>query len=356
MSIGAIITSNRLPLLLGAEQVDTIEVRERLGQTTYYSIRFKADILDDIDIQHLNNPLLGPNAILGVLTPSLLGLECLVQGPVFGQNIHLQHGGEGSYVTVQGADRSIMMDRTSKAMTWPNARDSDVVSAILATYAFIPNVFPTAALHLELKHSLIQRGTDLQLIRKLAKRNGCHFWITCDPAGIETAHFQRLPLPSPPINLAINVPGNNIDSFDIDWDVERPSVMDGMQLDLSTKTPIPGKVIAPFTPPLAPLNLQALSLPPFQIGHLSAPVDDVADLMARNESALAEASWFIRAHCNTSVHRLNQVVRANTIVNVSGIGIKFMGPWLVAAVTHKINAQAHLMELELIKNGWNSPT
>ena len=43
--------------------------------------------------------------------------DCLVKGPVHGQQIRLLHGGTGSYVDVLGTDTSVTMDREVKALT-----------------------------------------------------------------------------------------------------------------------------------------------------------------------------------------------------------------------------------------------
>jgi hypothetical protein len=85
-----------------------------------------------------------------------------------------------------------------------------------------------------------------------------------------------------------------------------------------------------------------------------APVDDSGDLHARGEGALIESDWFVRATCQTSVHAMHAIVRANTIVNLRGVGKRHSGKYYVASVRHIIDATAHNMEIELIRNGWGN--
>ncbi|MCG8327019.1 MAG: hypothetical protein MI974_05000 [Chitinophagales bacterium] len=352
MGLGALITLNGVPTpsLSGAGQVI---VYERYGETTYYQIRYPIDIVDG-DISRIGDSSLDPGSILGVTVLADIQPACLVKGPVIGQSIHLEDGGAGSYVVVKGADTSLTMAREFKSQVWPNVSDSEAVMAILGTYGLIPDVTPTTARHLELKHSLVQRQSDLDFVRKLARRNGFIFWVDCNPLFIETAHFKRPNLLAPALmDLNINQEDNNIESFDIVWDAERPTSVQGIQLDLGTKTPIPAPVLISPQTGLGALNLQSITRDLRSI-YLAAPVDDAGDMLARNEGALIEADWFIMARCRTSIHQTGgRLVRAHEVVNVNGAGSRHSGKYLVAEVKHIIDHTAHVMEIELIRNAWN---
>jgi len=52
-----------------------------------------------------------------------------------------------------------------------------------------------------------QRASDLDFVRRLARRNGFLFWVDCDKTGTETAHFRRPNLGGKSVlNLDINIP------------------------------------------------------------------------------------------------------------------------------------------------------
>ena len=85
--------------------------------------------------------------------------------------------------------------------------------------------------HEEDTHSHIQRDTDLNEIRTLARRNGFHFWITYSPEGLATGHFKPRSLAGEPeATLIINQADNNIDSLQINADPQAPSKTTGRQL------------------------------------------------------------------------------------------------------------------------------
>jgi phage protein D len=329
----------------------TVEVYECLGQAMTYSIRYDVDISEG-DLPLLVDGRVDAGSELSILIPVEDKMLCLVKGPVHGQNIHIEHGGAGSWAEIRGSDTSIIMDRATKSVVWSDVKDSDAVQSILSNYGYTPDVQITSAGHFENKHVLIQRESDLSFIRRLARRNGFHFWVTSDEFGTETAHFKRPPLEGGvSAELVINLDSPNLASLDIEWDVERPTSMEGKQLDLNSKTDMDVAVSQTPQSVLGDRGLNAIT-GDIRSVHLSAPADDAGDMQARGEAALIEADWFIRANCQTTLENLGALVRAHTVIELRGAGSRFSGKYFVAGVRHSIDAKEHRMELELVRNGW----
>jgi len=352
MGLGVEITVNGTPDA-DLAQANRIEVVESMGGSTTYRLFYSVDIAGG-DLPLLADDRLGPGSELAIFVPINNRSECLVKGPIHAQHIHVQHGGEGSQLEVLGADTSLVMDRETRSSVWAEVSDSDVVQQILGTYGYSPDVETTTATHSEAKHTLVQRDSDLRFIRRLARRNGYLFWITCDSSGVETAHFRRPRLDgSPATDLVINLESPTLQTLDLSWDVERPTQVVGQQLDLNSKTDLDGAVAES---PLPSLGIQ--SLPQIAGGgrslHLHAPADDTGDLQARGEGALIEAGWFVRASTQTSLSVLGQLVRSHTVINLKGAGSRHSGAYWVASVHHQIDAVAHYMDMELLRNGWNT--
>ena len=330
-----------------------VEVVERVGQPTQYRLGYSLDTVDG-DFPLLKESKLGQGSDLQVLVPAEDATECLVKGPVYGQEIHFEQGGSGSSLILLGADSLIKMDREDKAVAWSDLTDSDAVSAILSQAGLTPDVEATTAGHLETKHTLIQRETDLGFVRRLARRNGNLFWLTCDEFGVETAHFKRPVLEGEAkCDLVMNLtdPRSNVTSLDISWDVERPTQADATEVDLNTKSDISGAV---QRSPLTALGGNGLAdiVTDARVVHVRAPVDDNGDLQARGEGALIESSFFVRASGSTTLSSLGKVMRSHTLVNLRGAGSRHSGLWFCSAVKHSIDSTEHTMEFELIRNGW----
>ena len=330
-----------------------VEVIERIGQPTQYRLEYVVDI-DDGDFPLLKEAKLGPGSELQLLIPTSDATECLVKGPVYGQEIHFEQGGSGSSLVVLGADSLIKMDREDKATAWTDLTDSDAVTSILSQAALTPDIDSTQAGHLETKHTLVQRETDLAFIRRLARRNGNLFWVTCDAVGVETAHFKRPVLEGEAkCDLVINLtdPRSNVTSLDISWDVERPTQADSTELDLNAKSDISGTVSRSPLTPLGGNGLADIVTDP-RVVHVRAPVDDNGDLQSRGEGALIESSFFLRATGSTTLSALGKVIRSHTLVNLRGVGTRHSGLWFCSAVKHSIDQSEHTMDFELIRNGW----
>jgi len=333
-------------------EASLVEVEEKMGRATAFRLHYAADISEG-DLPLLVDSRLDAGSEISVLVPTDGSRQCLVKGPVTGQRIHLQHGGAGSTLVVHGSDSSITMDREAKSQVWAGLTDSDAVTAILGNYGYVPDVESTNAGHFEDKHTLIQRSTDLYFVQQLARRNGFLFWVASDEFGVETAHFKQPVLDgASDAELIINLDSPCIQQLDIEWDVERPTSVETLQLDLNAKTDIDGGVsVSPLT--LLGDNGLADITADNRSQYLTAPSDDAGDLTSRGEGALIESSWFVRATCQTSLDVLRRLVRAYTVVNVRGAGSRHSGKYFVASVHHVIDNVAHKMEIELIRNAWN---
>ncbi len=330
---------------------DSIEVLERMGDATQYRLNYSIDILE-ADFPMLVDDRLNPGVEIAILATTTAGTECLVKGPIYGQDIRLKDGGTGSTLTVMGADNSIKMDREDKITQWADASDSDAATSILTTYGFTPDVEATSSIHLTDKHTLIQRDTDLDFVKRLARRNGYLFWLTCDQLGVETAHFKTAPLGGDTQqDLIINLEAATLEEVKISWDVERPTSVVASQLDLNSLSNIDGGVATSGQTVLGNQNLQSIS-GDTRSTHVVVPANDSGDLQARGVGLLHESEWFIRAHCATSVAQLKAAVRACQLVNLRGAGSRYSGAYFVSEVRHLIDATSHIMEINLIRNGW----
>ncbi len=334
-------------------QATTVEVNERMGETTTYSICYEVDISEG-DLPSLIDKRLDVGSELSILVPVENATHCLVKGPVHGHQIHIEHGGAGSWIEVKGSDSSIIMDREMRSVAWSDVTDSDTVQSIIANYGYTPDVQSTTAGHYQDKHVLVQRESDLRFIYRLARRNGFLFWITCDTFGNETAHFKRPPLEGQPsVELIINLDSPNLQNLDITWDAERPTSVEGTQLDLNSKTNL--EVAVGETPQMIQGNLSLKEITgDTRSIYLSAPADDAGDIRARGEGALIEADWFIKATCQCTLEGLGKIVCSHSILELRGAGSRHSGRYFVSGVHHTIDAASHRMDLELLRNGWGA--
>ena len=353
MPRGAVILVDTSETDLSPTQVQVIEHVRRM---TTFRLRFSLDIDGDNDLGLLKDDRLAPGSQIGIVVPDGSAQALLVNGPVFGHQVHLDHGAGNAFVDVLGADVSLAMDRESRAKIWAGQLDSEAASAIIATgdYRLTPDVEDTSARHDEDAHALVQRSTDWAFVQRLARRNGFFFWVTADPSsGESTGHFKRPDLSADAARtLVINQAQPNITRLDLHWNIERPSAATAKQISFNDKSTIDGDVERSPLPPLGTTAFADISSSTRKL-HLDMPADDTGDLAARGEAALIEAGFFIQADAVTTAARLEGVLRAHTIVQINGAGTRHSGKYFCAGVVHDIDDTTHAMAAALWRNAWN---
>jgi hypothetical protein len=315
------------------------------------------------DLTFVNDPRFQPFVNIAVVaTPSGQSDQCIFDGYVLANKLHLQKGTTGSTLRVWGQDASWLMNLEEKTKEWVDVTDADVANSIFGQYGITPasnNTDDDSPSHTEDGHTLMQRASDIQFLRNLARRNGKLCRVICtDTPGQRTGYFAKPDLSGDPvITLQLNDPDVwTVDSLNIDWDATRPtevqawqalftdSDQDGVSVDLADSglDPLAARTLSNFTG-------QSMTV------MLTAPVDDAQELTLRAESVLREAGWFVRCEGQADVSRLNAILRVGTVVQVSGAGALNSGSYFVWSVRHTIDKQAHKMKFVLVRNAVGSP-
>jgi hypothetical protein len=337
----------------------TVEVIERMGQTTRFNLRISADIAGG-DIPALLDARLDPGNSLSIFVDDGGGgVACLARGELDSQDIVLIHGGEGSLLVAGGGDATLAMDREVKVSVWEGAAmtDASIVTSIVGEYGLTPMVAPTLATRPASRHPAVQRGTDLAFVRRLARRNGCLFWVRPMAAAagpvIENAHFAPPEFQDGDLaELILNRrDGANIDRLDISFDVSGPTSVVSDQVDLTTARAFDGDSDMGFLDPLGQTAIDAIGPSP-RSHRLTAACDQASELAPRSEAVLSESQFFLRARAATTVQRLGRLVRAHETVRLTGAGSRHSGRYYVSAVRHRIDEVAHAMDIELVRNAW----
>lgn len=357
MGLNILICVDNVPSDNLTQQVSSVEVYEKVDQNTHYKLNFIIDISEGDIAQSLESDT-APGKMLSVLVEVGDDLICLVKGPVTQHEEYLQHGGAGSWLHIEGDDTAQLMDQETKFQVYNSVTDAEIATKIISSNDnIVPDVEATPnSTHNEENHSFVQRASDLGLLRELARRNGFHFWITWSDSGEATGHFRPRRLDGASVtDLIINMEDYNIDSLNISSDFRRPSKTEGTQLNLRNKDVFGGTVTLDDTV-LGKDNLATVAGSNVQSMHLAPTVDDAGAMESRSKGALREAQWFINATCKTSLHRMGSLVRNHTVVALQGAGVRHSGKYYVTGVKHTIDAAAHVMELELARNGWGNET
>ncbi|SEO03909.1 Phage late control gene D protein (GPD) [Nitrosospira multiformis] len=285
------------------------------------------------------------------------GAQCIFDGYVLSHKLHLNTGVTDSKLKVWGQDASWLMNLTEKVKEWVNVSDIDAANSIFGDYGIIPaeeNSDEDSPSHNEFGHSLMQRATDIQFLRALARRNGKFCRVVCtDKPGVRTGYFASPKLDVKPVTTFSITDSEtwNVQSLDLQWEVTAPSAVIARQALFTDPDPDGASADSSDTglPLLGDRGLANFSGSPMTV-LLAAPVDEGDELTLRAQSLLRESAWFVRCEGEADIARLGVVLRAGMIVAIEGVGALHSGKYLVWSVRHMITPDDYRMKFVLVRN------
>jgi phage protein D len=299
----------------------------------------------------------GAASALGIGASGSPSAQCIFDGYILSQKLHLETGNVNSTLSAWGQDASWLMNLQETVKEWVNVTDADVANAIFGDYGITPasdNTADDSPSHIESGHSLMQRGSDIQFLRTLARRNGKVCRVACaDQPGVRTGYFAKPSLSGTPAAvLTLNDPvAWTVSALDVTWDGTLPTSVIARQALFtdSDENGVSADTSDSGLASLGPRGLAAFTGKPMTV-YVSAPVDSSGELSLRAASLLRESGWFVRCEGEADVAGLGVVLRAGAIVSVVGIGTLHSGSYLVWSVRHTITADSHKMKFVLVRN------
>lgn len=291
-----------------------------------------------------------------------------------------------SALELYGLDASCLMHLEERTRRFAGLADSEVARRVFGEYGFqVPGDGPAATIEPTAKRSedrsvIMQRQTDADLLRMLARRNGFEVHVEPsqqairaggDAAAQSVAHFHRARPDGPaqpPLSLT-PLAAPTIEQLTARWESHRPAVLRGEHLDELTRRirtvevteprfPRMGKVgrgailaerlaaILPRRPETRPVGLQYVDVP-----HDPADTDNLA------WSDFVAADWLVEAQAVIRAASYPQILRARRPVPVAGAGKLLDGTWYVKTARHcwtwDSEDDHYRVEVELVRDALN---
>lgn len=346
-----------------ASLMSELDVEENADMPGAFELTLPINVTSSGDYDLPSDPRLAPLSNIAITAQASDGVtHCLIDGYVLAQTVHLDTGTSSSTVKVWGQDATWLMNTTENVKEWADVTDGSVANSIFGNYGITPddnNLTNDSPAHTSDGHTLMQRATDAQFLRMLARRNGKLFRVYCtDTPGQRTGTFA---LPQvggdPAVTLTLNdSTAATVSALDITWDIMRPSANIAMQT-LFTSSDQDGA--GGTTSDSGLTALEAQNLAAFAgttvTSLLTAAVDDGQELTERSQSVLIEAGWFVKCTGTADVDRLGSILRAGTVTQLNAAGSLHSGKYFVWSVRHKITAEKHTMDFVLMRNAVGAP-
>jgi phage protein D len=276
--------------------------------------------------------------------------QVLTEGYVTEVTAHFEDAGRQPYFEVRGLDATVLMTLEEKIVAWPNLSDGDIATQILAGYSLVPDVTSTNPVHQENDMTVMQRGTDLQFLRSLARRHGFEVGVERDfVSGMVTGFFREPKLDGTPQKTLAVAFGDqsSLSTFEVSVDSLRPLAAEADQIDVKARTVGTGTATDLQLTAIGDSDLAALA-GDAAAGLVSAkdvvgkvwlaadPTSDATELTGLAQAVRDEAGWLATARGDIRSDVYRSVLRANRLVVVKGAGTRYSGTYYVTSVTHRL--------------------
>jgi phage protein D len=252
---------------------------------------------------------------------------------------------------VWGMDGSVLMDREEKLKAWPNKKDSDIATEIFSEYGLTPEVENTTVVHDEAIATIIQRETDIQFLRRLARRNG----FECYVEG-KTGYFRPPPMDAPPQPvLAIHFgEETNVLRFSLEVNALTPANVAMYQVERASKEVLDVMVETTQQPALGKTksaDLLAEGMNPGLVVVGGVVATGQPEMAALCQGLYDQGIWLVTGEGEIAGNDYGHVLRARQTVTLKGIGETYSGIYYVTHVTHSFSADGYKQLFKVKRNG-----
>jgi hypothetical protein len=338
------------------DAIGDLEVEESSDSPGTLLLRLPVNRTAAGDLQFVGDGTVEP--MTNITLTATLGsqVECVFDGYVLSWRLHMDRASASSTIHVWAQDASWLMNIDDSVTEWSGQTDGEIANAIFGAYGFSTadgNTDNDSPSHTPDGHTLMQRSTDLQFLRGLARRGGKLCRVGCtDTPGDRTGYFVTPAVDGQPVTtISLLDPASwTVDSLDFDWDVMRPTEADASQVDLS-QADDSGSDVTTDSSGLPPLDDRDY---PTYLGQsstllLTAPAD-LPELEQRTAAVLTESGFFSRCTGQADADRIGVILRVGDAIAIAGAGSIHSGNWLVWHVRHTYSAQKWTMHFTLVRN------
>ena len=282
----------------------------------------------------------------------------LIDGPIVGYDSQKSSDPGESSITLNVQDDSVYLNREERVSRFENMLDHEIARQIFGEFEQIAStdIEDTPPPSSTLPPVVVQRGTAMQILRSLARRQGMHAYVLPgEGPGQSVGCFKPLPTETgelPPLILLGSE--RNIETFNVTNNAQRPSAVRASTLRITDKGVITSTSSSSDVELLGEEGAFEESesepatqiLPPYQ-GE-SVDLDQAVLAEARNASYAFEATGDLRGQCYQGV------LQPYGVVTVRAGNTRLSGDYLISKVTHTLARSNYSQFFSLKRNARSS--
>lgn len=285
-----------------------------------------------------------------------------------------------SSLVLSGIDASCLMHIDERTRAWSGMTDADIARSIYESYGFSADVAQTTATRSPDRGPLVQRSTDAEFLRWLARRNGFDAFVERTDAPITAGaasgkevvgHFHppRVDEQAQPALTLMPRETPTLLEMSVRWESHRPTAFTGAHIDERTRRVRTTRVDKPrhsrmgSTSRADILAKRLAEVLPSRTGAQAIArqiVDVPYDQQELENLAWAdyrEADWLAVARGVVDGLRYPTILRARRPVDLTGAGRLLDGRWYVRSARHRWMrdrvSKRYEVDVDLTRNALN---
>ncbi len=275
----------------------------------------------------------------------------LIDGPIVANRFELKASPGQSHVPLIVHDDSVLLNRDEKVAIFEDKEAHEIAEDLITEYGLTAEVDATPSSGAVLTRYVVQRHTNMQLLRDLARRHGMFAYVKPGATpGVSIGVFARPSLdPGDLPEILLLGPDRNVASFSAEFDALRPLTAKAATIGF------PGNEVLTAeaqSADLAALGDQAVHDALAQTGSalLVRTREEQADIDAATQAAVNLSAWAYSAGGEVDVDRYAGVLTPYQVVSVAGVGSHLSGNYLVSRVTHRLSDAGYHQQFTLLRN------
>jgi phage protein D len=275
----------------------------------------------------------------------------LIDGPIVSQRFELHAAPGVSQMVLVAHDDSVLLDREEKVDLFEDKADHEIASQLFSETGLTPEVDATPAAGSALTRAVVQRGTNMHLLRELARRHGMFIYVKPgDVPGQSIGVFTRPKLTRSDLpEILLLGADRNVGTFSAEFDALKPTTARAGSVTLADRQAHTSEATRASRPPLDGDAVHDVLAPLGRI-LLAHTREEVTDLDEATRAAVDESSWAYSASVEVDAGCYAGVITPYQVVRVRGVGGYLSGDYLVSRVTHVITAAAYKQQVALRRN------
>jgi phage protein D len=257
---------------------------------------------------------------------------------------------EQCVLEIWGMDAGVLMDRIDHLRGWPDKRDSDVATELFQAYGLTPEVTGTAVVHDQQVSTIIQRETDLQLLKRLALRNGFECYVDGDTGYFGPPRAADRPQPVLAVQFGEET---TVSRFSLEVDALTPADVAMYQIDHMSGDLLDATASTTSDPVLGatgPAGLRAPGMAAAQVVVAQTVATGAPEMSALCQGLHNLGEWFVTGEGEVVANQYGTVLKPRAPVTIKGIGETHSGVYYVTHVTHRFDADGYRQSFKVRRN------